>query len=237
MPFVWDMGGAELSDDDAKSTINAPPAVKGVTWVTDLIKDGLYDTSQLERDGTQVENQFKGGKIAVWIGGPWTMQSAERADDTNWVPAARKHFGVAPMPTGPSGDAYTFVGGSNLMLLRSSQHKPEAWAVMKYLSGDDQVQEDYADVAGMFPSRADAQAKVGATDANHKAFYEAIQDGRSYAQIPQWGQVENAYKTRFGNILDQAAQHGAAGLSAADIQSQLDGAAKEADGLLAQSAG
>ena len=47
-----------------------------------LIKDGLADKSQLERDGTQVENQFKGGKIAVWIGGPWVLGSIERADDT-----------------------------------------------------------------------------------------------------------------------------------------------------------
>src|SRR4051794_38168869 len=62
MPFVWDEGGAELSDDNTKSTINTPEAQKGVSFMTGLIKDGLYDTSQLERDGTQVENQFKGGK-------------------------------------------------------------------------------------------------------------------------------------------------------------------------------
>ena len=30
------------------------------------------------------------------------------------------------------------------------------------------------------------------------------------AAIPQWGEIENAYKTRFGNILDSAAGHGKA---------------------------
>jgi len=88
----------------------------------------------------------------------------------------------------------------------------------------------------MFPSRKDAQAKVGESDANHEAFYQAIQNGRTYAPIPQWGQIENAYKTRFGNILDSAAGVGA-GYSEATVKSQLDAAAKEADGLLAQSAG
>jgi multiple sugar transport system substrate-binding protein len=64
--------------------------------------------------------------------------------------------------------------------------------------------------------------------------YEAIQQGRTYSPIPQWGEIENAYKGRFGNILDEAAKGQA---SDAEIQKQLDDAAKEADGLLAQSAG
>jgi multiple sugar transport system substrate-binding protein len=234
MPFVWDAGGAELSQDATASTINSPQSAEGVKYVTDLIKDGLFDKSQLERDGTQVENQFKGGKIAVFIGGPWTLQSVGRSDDTNWVSQARKNVAVAPMPAGDTG-AYTFVGGSNLMLFKDSQVKDEAWALMKFLS-QDQVQTQYADLLGMFPSRKEAQAKVGASDANRRAFYEAIQQGRTYAPIPQWGQIENAYKTRFGNILDEAAQQGAA-FSDAEITKQLDAAAKEADALLAQGTG
>ena len=132
MPFVWDAGGAELSKDNSKSTINSPEALTGVSFFADLVNDGLADPSQLERDGTQVENQFKGGKIAVWMGGPWVLASIPRKDDENWVPAARKNVGVAPMPGGPNGDAYTFVGGSNLMMFKSSKNKDAAWALMKY---------------------------------------------------------------------------------------------------------
>ena len=98
MPFVWDAGGAELSDDLKTSTINSPQAQQGVEYFAGLLKDGLMDKSQLERDGTQVESQFKGGKIATWIGGPWTLQSAGRTDDKTWVPAARENVGIAPMP-------------------------------------------------------------------------------------------------------------------------------------------
>ena len=106
---------------------------------------------------------------------------------------------------------------------------------MKYLS-QDSVQTQYANVLGMFPARLKPQSEVGATDADHEAFYAAIKDqGRSYAPIAQWAQVENAYKNQFGQILDEAAGKGA--LSDQDIQAGLDKAAKEADGLLAQSAG
>ena len=62
MPFVWDNGGAELSSDAKTSTINSPEAQQGVEFMGGLITAGLFDKSQLERDGTQVENQFKGGR-------------------------------------------------------------------------------------------------------------------------------------------------------------------------------
>jgi multiple sugar transport system substrate-binding protein len=233
MPFVWDNGGAELSDDASKSTINSVQAEKGVDFVAGLVKKGLFDKSMLERDGTQVENQFKGGRLAVWIGGPWVLSTITRSDDKNWVGAARKNVGVAPMPSGPAGKAFTFVGGSNLMMYKSSKSKNEAWGLMKYLSGDD-VQKTYADLLSFFPARLTPQEQVGESDDNHKAFYSAIKQGRTYAPIAQWGQIENAYKGRFGNILDSAAGQGKTPYSAGEIKSELNAAAKEADALLAQ---
>jgi multiple sugar transport system substrate-binding protein len=233
MPFVWDNGGAELSDDASKSTINSAEAEKGVDFVAGLVKNGLFDKSMLERDGTQVENQFKGGRLAVWIGGPWVLSTITRSDDKNWVAAARKNVGVAPMPSGPVGKAFTFVGGSNLMMYKSSKNKNEAWALMKYLSGDN-VQKSYADLLSFFPARLTPQEQVGESDDNHKAFYSAIKQGRTYAPIAQWGQIENAYKGRFGNILDSAAGQGKKPFSEGEIKSELNAAAKEADALLAQ---
>jgi multiple sugar transport system substrate-binding protein len=188
----------------------------------------------LERDGQQVEDQFKGGRLAVWIGGPWVMAASKRADDDAWAPVARKNIGVAPMPSGSDGKGYTFIGGSNLMMFKSSQHKDAAWELIKYLSSD-VVQKQYADLMGMFPARLQPQEQEGSLDPDHKAFYEAIKtQGRSYAPIPQWAQVENAYKNQFGRILDSAA---GGGVSDQQLKSDLDKAAQEADGLLAQSAG
>ena len=235
MPFVWDAGGAELSEDNTKSTINSAEAVEGVTFMADLVKDGLYNAAELERDGTQVENQFKGGKLAVWMGGPWVLGSVERTDDENWVPAARENIGLAPMPAGPGGDGFTFVGGSNLMMYESSKNKNEAWELIKFLS-QDQVQTDYAAIQGMFPARVEPQQAYGESNGdNFKAVFQAIQQGRTYAPVPQWAQIENAYKGRFGNILDSAAGKG--DYTPEAVQKELDEAANEADGFLAQSAG
>jgi multiple sugar transport system substrate-binding protein len=236
MPFVWDAGGSELNEDATESTINSPEAQEGVEFVADLIPAGLFDPTALEKDGQQVEDSFKAGRLAVWIGGPWVLATIPRKDDDVWAPQARKNVGVAPMPAGPSGEAFTFVGGSNLMMFKSSENKDAAWELIKFLS-EDGTQTAYADLMGMFPARLGPQEQAGQKDPNYEGFYEAIQDGRTYAPIPQWGQVETAYRTRFGNILDMAAGHGKQDYSPEAVAAELEEAAKEANGLLAQNAG
>jgi multiple sugar transport system substrate-binding protein len=121
------------------------------------------------------------------------------------------------------------------MMFKNTKHPNEAWALMKYLSGD-AVQKEYANLMGMFPARLQPQQQVGNSDPDHKAFFAAIQQGRTYAPIPQWAQIENAYKNRLGAILDSAAGQGRP-YSQTSLENQLHVAAKEADALLAQSTG
>jgi multiple sugar transport system substrate-binding protein len=233
-PFIWGAGGAELSEDSTTSTIDSDEAVQGVQFVGDLIKDGLFDASQLERTGQQVEDQFKSGALAVWMGGPWVEATIEREDDDAWDDAVRDQVGVVPMPVGPTGEAYTFVGGSNLMMLKSSKNKDAAWDLMKFLSRDD-IQAEYASLQGMFPARLEPQEEVGNRSETAAAFYEAIKQGRTYAPLPQWGEIEGVYKKRFGEILDGAAGQGT--YNPEEIRKQLALAKQEADGLLEQTAG
>ena len=236
MPFVWDAGGSELNEEATASTIASPEAQEGVEFVADLLPAGLYDPTALEKDGTQVEESFKGGRLAVWIGGPWVLSTIPRMDDDAWAPVARKNAAVAPMPEGPSGSAFTFVGGSNLQMFKSSENKDAAWELIKFLS-QDSTQKAYANLMGFFPARLEPQEQAAKKDANYQSFYEAIQDGRTYAPIPQWGQIETAYRTRFGNILDAAAGQGKEDYSPETVANELEQAQKEADGLLAQEAG
>ena len=233
MPFVWGAGGSELTANRRQSGIASPASVRGVKYFADLVTAGVFLKSSLEKNAPQVEEQFKGGQIATWIGGPWVLATANRADDTAWVREARRNVGVAQMPVGPTGKFYTFVGGSNLMLFRTSRNKAEAWRLIQYLSRND-VQRSYARIMGMFPARLVPQAQEGKRNANAKAFYEAIRHGRTYAPIATWGPVENAYKTRFGNILDIAAGQGRVRYSRSAVVNELRAAAREANALLAQ---
>jgi multiple sugar transport system substrate-binding protein len=233
MPFVWGSGGSELAKNRRSAAITSPQAVRGVKYFADMIPSGVFLKSSLERNAPQVEEQFKGGRIATWIGGPWVLASAKRSDDEAWVREARGNIGVAQMPVGPTGNFYTFVGGSNLMMFKQSRHKSEAWRLIKYLSRDD-TQLAYARLMGMFPARLAPQKKQGKVNANQAAFYRAITHGRTYAAIPQWGPIENVYKTRFGNILDMAAGQGRRPYNRGSLVAELQAAAREANALLAQ---
>ncbi len=208
----------------ASPTINSPEAAEGLAYFGDLLQKGLYDKSQLQRDGTQVETQFKGGRIAVWIGGPWTL----RVD----LPYRRRELGRRPLartsasrrcPTAPGGDeGFTFVGGSNLMMFKSAKNKDAAWELMKFMSTDD-FQTKYAELLGMFPSRSEPQQAIAAKDPGYESWYDAIQQGRTYAPIPQWAQIENAYKAHFGNILDAAGGIGGDSFNAETVNAAARG--------------
>ena len=138
------------------------------------------------------------------------------------------------MPTGPVGKAFTFVGGSNLMMFKASKHQNEAWALMKYLSGD-AVQKNYADLLSFFPARLAPQEQVGNSDANHKAFFSAIKQGRTYAPIAAVGADRERVQ---GPLRQHPRLRGRAGQEALQrgrgASRELDAAAKEADALLAQ---
>ena len=234
MPFVWGAGGAELSPDRRHSAISSPQAIRAVKYFADLVPAGVFLRSSLERNAPQVEEQFKGGLLATWIGGPWVLAAAKRSEDEAWVPEARRNLGVAQMPVGPTGKFYTFVGGSNLMVFKYSKHKSEAWRLIQFLSRN-QTQIAYARLMGMFPARLVPQKQLGRSSPNHAAFYQAITHGRTYAPIAGWGPVENAYKTHFGNILDIAAGQGRVRYGRSAVAGELRAAAREANTLLAQS--
>jgi multiple sugar transport system substrate-binding protein len=232
-PFVWGAGGSELSADGRRSTIASSKARAGVMYFANLLRDGLYTPTALDRDSAQVEAEFKRGHLAVWIGGPWTLASINRDDDPDWTDQARKNVGIAPLPTGPARRGYTFVGGSNLMMFKASRHKEEAWALIRFLS-QSETQRAYASLTGMFPARVEPQRQEGRRNANHAAFLRAIEQGRTYAALPQWGQIENAYKTRFGRILEMAAGRSTIPYNSRTVNAQLRSAAREANALLAQ---
>jgi multiple sugar transport system substrate-binding protein len=121
------------------------------------------------------------------------------------------------------------------MMFKAAKNKDAAWEVMKFMSSDD-FQTKYAELLGMFPSRNEPQRAIAEKNPDYQSWYDAIQQGRTYAPIAQWAQIENAYKAHFGNILDAAGGIGGS-FSEATVTDELAAAAEEANALLAQSAG
>ena len=135
MPFVWDNGGAELSDDASEVDDQQPEAQQGVEFIAGLVPNGPVRQEHARARRHAGREPVQGRPARRVDRRPvGAVDSIARTDDKNWVPAARKNVGVAAMPTGPVGKAFTFVGGSNLMMFKASKHQNEAWALIKYLS-------------------------------------------------------------------------------------------------------
>lgn len=54
-----------------------------------------------------------------------------------------EHYGVTTLPTGPSGETYSFEGGHQLVMFEDSEHKDAAWEFMKYLATAPEAIENY----------------------------------------------------------------------------------------------
>ena len=141
--------------DDKKSTINSPAgrAGRGVHGRPD---PGRACPTRASSSVTARRSRTSSRAAASPSGSAARGCSARSGapTTTNWVPTARKNVGVAPMPPARA-RRYTFVGGSNLMMLKSTKHPNEAWALMKYLSGD-AVQKEY--VRAQYQIRGGVQA-------------------------------------------------------------------------------
>lgn len=232
-PWIWGAGGSDLNADLKTVAINSEAALNGVLFYTGLAHEGLAPKAALEKNSADVEQMFGNGDFAVTFAGPWLVRSYATPTDKGGsadAPAA-KNYGVAPIPAGAAG-RFTFFGGSNLSIMKSSKHKEQAWEVVKFLMTKD-VQVTYGKFSGMLPSRQDAEAAMKAVNPNYAPFYDAMKYGRSYPSIPGWGPLESVLVKHFGAIWDVTA--GVSGsYSRESIKRILDDAARESNNLLKQ---
>jgi multiple sugar transport system substrate-binding protein len=198
-PWIWNAGGDVLSADATHSALGSPQALHAIDFYASLAVEGLVPSNALEKDSDILEGAWVGGDYGVIFSGPWLMRRIFAAPVGAGV---RTHFDVAPYPAGPNGHA-TFFGGSNLAIFKGSRHKPEAWALVKYLGGK-AAQLQLALVSSMMPARPDA-ANDPAWTQRHPAYARLTAiaaDGRAYPPIPAWGPLETVYTKHLGQVAE-----------------------------------
>lgn len=232
-PWIWGAGGTELSADFKKSTVNSAEAAEGLAFYTGLVRDGLAPKAYLEKNTADVDNAFHAGEFSVLVEGPQLIRSYYTSPDKggNSDKLVAKNYDVVPMPAGPKGQ-YSFFGGSNLSVWKSSKNKAAAIDMLKYLASTE-GQVAYAKVNGYMPGIKAAEKDMLALDKRYGAFYEAAKYGRSYPSIAAWMTSEPIWQKHFGNIWDITA--GVTGTYSKDeIKKQLDLLAKDIDAHLKQ---
>lgn len=230
--WIWAYGGDLLSADGTSAAFNSPQAVAGVTEFDGLYGRGLTAPDTLELNSAQVDARFGDGSTAIIITGPWNISQARNPTASGWDTMAAENLAFAEFPAGPGGQ-YTFVGGSNLGIMKSCKNYDAAFAFVKYLlSKESQIR--YGNAIGMLPVTLEAQNDpVFTQDPLFSVFIKAAAKGKTSMNIPAWGQVENTLQTALQGLWEDAA---AAGLGkpidAATVQARLDQAANTVNTLL-----
>ena len=125
--FIHGAGGTVLNDAKDQCTLTTPEARAGLQFVADLILVHKVMPPPGSFDGQ--DNPFLTGKIGILMGGTW-QEGDIRASDINW------DFATMPINAG-TGLRNVQLGSNAWSILGTSQHVPEAWELVKYLSGEE----------------------------------------------------------------------------------------------------
>ena len=138
-----------------------------------------------------VWQEFGRGTFAFYISGPWNIGEFKRRLAADLADA----WSTAELP-GPDGPGTSIAGGASLAMFRRSRHKPEAWALISYLSRP-AVQLQFYRLTGDLPPRRSTWAMPldgGATlaeDRHAAAFRRQLERVRPTPAVPEWERIAN----------------------------------------------
>ncbi|MEY7973508.1 ABC transporter substrate-binding protein [Saccharomonospora xinjiangensis] len=120
---IAESAGGHILSEDGQSVVIDPGAVRALEILKEVSSTGLTDPSLTNQQEDEVRLTFQQGRGAFQLNWPFVYASyaAEKPDEL-------KHFKWAPYPgVGEPGTGRSTIGGYNLAVSSSSQHKEEAF--------------------------------------------------------------------------------------------------------------
>jgi multiple sugar transport system substrate-binding protein len=225
-PWIWGAGGNFLSSDRHFAQFHESTAVKGIDFFFRMMVDHLIPL--LGRDRL-APGDFFSGQFAFQVSGVWPINSYLNPKYPYYQPEVAKHYGVSVFPSGPAGQV-TYLGGSNLAIVSTSQHPHAAWKLIKFLTSvESQVR--HSKQIGMLPSRYTALEELlqAAPARVAEVFRHSLRVARTLPCAATLGTIER--------ILGRASQNlmGAVRENRYDervLNEEIAAAAREADYIL-----
>jgi N,N'-diacetylchitobiose transport system substrate-binding protein len=217
LPMVWNWGGqiAVQQGDKWVSQMNSSAAMAAYQFYANLLrKYKLSPSASANWQGSDADQAFALGRVAMMVGGSWDLQ-AILATKKSMQP----NIGTALLPDGPAGNNNTFAGGSNLSVFKSCPDQVDANAFVRFLLQNKNVTHLTSSL-GLFPATTSGVQQQMAPGGAYssplwKTFAEQIPHSQSVPEAPAWGNVEGS------NDLINAMQALFSGQNAASTMSQL----------------
>ncbi|MBA3709849.1 MAG: extracellular solute-binding protein [Planctomycetes bacterium] len=138
--YAWQAGGELLSPDRTRVTLDSPPVVRALRYMTDVYDDiGGIAKVEAFQSGLQGDalDPFLRGQIAMKIDGNWCLDNLMA-----WRPDMDFIVSPAPIPADELAKGrtpITWAGGWALVVPATSRHKDGAFKLMQFLNTWDSV--------------------------------------------------------------------------------------------------
>ncbi|HKH47135.1 MAG TPA: ABC transporter substrate-binding protein [Thermoanaerobaculia bacterium] len=139
--------GGKILGPGHEVLVDSPEGVRALTWLRDLIRQGISPQEVLTWHEEETRFAFQNGQ-AVFLRN-WPYAAPLLAGPGSRV-AGR--FSVAPMPAAPGGAPTAALGGGQLAINAHSRFPDAAWRLIAYLTAPEQMLER-AEAVGQYPAR------------------------------------------------------------------------------------
>jgi multiple sugar transport system substrate-binding protein len=127
-PWMMTFGAAPIGG--AKARADSPEMMRYLTWMRDLAKNGYIDPGRKIGEFRPLAAQDKVAFVWDQVLLQGVIQNANKMSDADFY----RRWGVTTQPAGPSGKAYSFEGGHQLVMFADSKQKKAAWTFIEYLA-------------------------------------------------------------------------------------------------------
>ena len=172
-----------LKDHDTRGNFSGPEFADATREFYKFFRNGWapVKTTQI----VNVYQAFAEGYFAMYISGPWYI-----GEFTRRLPDSLQNaWMTAPLPGPDDSSSISFAGGSSLVMLRTSNHKPEVWKLMEFLSAPAQ-QIGFYRLTGNLPARLEAWHDSSlAHNTYAAAFFTQLNNAVALPKVPEWEQI------------------------------------------------
>ncbi|HYU33550.1 MAG TPA: ABC transporter substrate-binding protein [Thermoanaerobaculia bacterium] len=139
--------GGRILGPDHQVLVDSPQGVRALTWLRDLIRQGISPPDVLTWHEEETRFAFQNGQAVFLRNWPYAFPLLS-------APGSRVagRFAVAPMPAAPGGAPTAALGGGQLAINAHSRFPDAAWRLVAYLTAPEQMLER-AEAVGQYPAR------------------------------------------------------------------------------------
>jgi len=178
-PFIWQNGGDIMDLETKKINITSPEVREAIEFFVKLKKENLSPKIGL---GIDLVYAFRTGYYKSFFSGPYMIEILKKQ-----TPEIEGKWSVALMPKKKT--RTSFVGGSNLVIFKTSKNKELAWKFIEFLSRPE-IQVEWYKITSDLPAvRTAWEDKIFVDNSILKVFKEQLEDAKSPPAIPQWEQM------------------------------------------------